>query len=103
MIPTLEEILPKLIGARYFSIVDAKCGYWNVELDKESSYLTTFNSLFGHYRFLRMKFGLKMSQEVFQARSIRPSRVVKVRMGSLMTLLSVANSKRNTTDTCTKC
>ena len=41
--PTLEEILPKLANAKVFSIVDAKCGYWNVVLDKESSYLTTFN------------------------------------------------------------
>ena len=68
VIPTLEEILPKLSGAKYFSIVDAKCGYWNVELDQESSYLTTFNSPFGRYRFLRMPFGLKMSQHVFQAK-----------------------------------
>ena len=52
VIPTLEEILPKLAGATFFSIVDARCGYWNVNLDLESSYLTTFNSPFGHYRFL---------------------------------------------------
>ena len=30
--------------------------------------LTTFNSPFGCYRFLRMPFGLKMSQDVFQAK-----------------------------------
>jgi len=60
MIPTLEEILPKLSGAKYFSIVDAKCGYWNVVLDQESSYLTTFNSPFDRYRFLLMPFGLIM-------------------------------------------
>ena len=24
----------KLSGAKYFSLVDAKCGYWNVELTK---------------------------------------------------------------------
>ena len=64
--PTLQEILPKLNGATVFSIVDAKCGYWNVQLDEQSSYLTTFNSPFGRYRFLRMPFGLKMSQDVFQ-------------------------------------
>ena len=66
--PTLEEILPKLADAKVFSIVDAKCGYWNVVLDKESSYLTTFNSPFGRYRFKRMPFGLKMSQDVFQTK-----------------------------------
>ena len=66
--PTLEEILPKLTGTTVFSIVDAKCGYWNVVLDKESSYLTTFNSPFGRYRFNRMPFGLKMSQDIFQTK-----------------------------------
>lgn len=62
--PTLEEILPKLPGATVFSIVDAKCGYWNGVLDKASSYLTTFNSPFGRFRFNRMPFGLKMSQDL---------------------------------------
>ena len=66
--PTLEEILPKLNGAKVFSIVDAKCGYWNIILDEESSYLTTFNSPYGRYHFKRMPFGLKMSQDIFQTR-----------------------------------
>ena len=30
--PTLEEILPKLADAKVFSMVDAKCGYWNMVL-----------------------------------------------------------------------
>ena len=68
VVPTLEEILPKLHGAKIFSILDAKSGYWNVELDEPSSYLTTFNSPLGRYRFLRMPFGLKMSQDVFQCK-----------------------------------
>ncbi|PFX17727.1 Uncharacterized protein K02A2.6 [Stylophora pistillata] len=65
--PTPEEILRNLAGAKFFSIGHAKCGYWNVELDEESIYLTTFNSPFGRYRCLRMPFGLKMSQDIFQA------------------------------------
>ena len=66
--PTLEDILPLFKDAKYFSIVDANSGSWNVELDEESSYLTTFNSPFGRYRFLRMPFGLKISQDVFQSK-----------------------------------
>ena len=42
-IPSLEEILPKLSGAKLFSIVDVMCGYCNIELDEESSNLTAFN------------------------------------------------------------
>ena len=49
-----------------FSILDAKSGYWNVELDEPLSYFTTFNSRFGRYRFLRMPFGLRMAQDLFQ-------------------------------------
>ena len=64
--PTLEDITPQLVGARVFSKIDARNGYWNVKLDDESSYLTTFNTPNGRYRFLRMPFGLRMSQDVFQ-------------------------------------
>ena len=65
-IPTLEEITPKLAGAKLFSKLDARNGYWNVKLDEKSSYLTTFNTPFGRYRFLRMPFGRRMSQDIFQ-------------------------------------
>ena len=43
---TLEDILPKRSGARYFLILDARSGYWNIKLDQESSPCTTFNSPF---------------------------------------------------------
>lgn len=64
--PTVEEITYKLAGAQYFSKLDAKNGYWSVKLDHESSMLTTFNTPQGRYRYLRMPFGLIMSQDVFQ-------------------------------------
>ena len=63
---TLEEITPNLTGAKLFSTLDARNGYWNIKLDEESSYLTTFNTPFGRFRFLRMPFGLRMSQDIFQ-------------------------------------
>lgn len=40
--PTIDDILPELNKARVFSVVDAKDGFWHIELDEESSYLTTF-------------------------------------------------------------
>lgn len=64
--PTLDEVLPKLNGAKYFSIVDARSGYWNIQLDHESSLYTTFNSPHGRYRFLRLPFGLICAQDIFQ-------------------------------------
>ena len=39
-----------------------------VELDNESSLLTTFNTPWGKYKWLRLPFGLKVSADVFQER-----------------------------------
>ena len=64
--PTLEEITAKLTGAKLFSKFNARDGYWNVKVDEESPYLTTFNTPFGRFRFLRTPFGLRMSQHIFQ-------------------------------------
>ena len=64
--PTLDEITHKLSGAKVFSKLDVKDGFWSIHLDKQSSYLTTFNMHKGCYWFLHMPFGLKMSQVVFQ-------------------------------------
>ena len=42
---TIDEILAKLNGAQYFSIVDARTGHWNIKLDHQSSLSTTVNSI----------------------------------------------------------
>jgi transposase InsO family protein len=66
--PTIDEISHKLSGAKSFSKMDAKHGYWGIQLDEESSKLCTFHSPAGKYRFVRLPFGLSVSQDVFQAR-----------------------------------
>ena len=64
--PTLDDVLPKLRDARVFSILDARSGYWNVQLDRESQLLTTFNSPYGRFGFKRLPFGLVSAQDIFQ-------------------------------------
>ena len=66
--PTLDEVTHKLAGAKIFSKLDARHGYWSVSLDDESSLKTTFNSPFGRFCFTRLPFGLNLSQDVFQER-----------------------------------
>ena len=63
---TLEEISHKLAGAKHFTKLDAKHGYWAIHPDEESSLLTCFNTPFGRCRYLRCPFGLKMSQDIYQ-------------------------------------
>lgn len=67
-IPTIDEILPRLGNAKVFTVLDAKEGFWQVVLDEESSYLTTFWTPFGRYRWLRMPFGINTAPEEFQRR-----------------------------------
>ena len=66
--PTIEGIATRLHGAKVFSLLDAKNGFWHVNLDEESSYLTTFQKPFGRYRWCRMLFGISSALEVFQRR-----------------------------------
>ena len=69
--PTLEEVTSQLSGAQYFTVLDATSGYWAIPLSKESSILTTFQTPYGRYRYLRMPFGICSAQEVFQKRMDR--------------------------------
>eukprot|EP00914_Ancora_sagittata_P015152 GHVO01029710.1.p1 GENE.GHVO01029710.1~~GHVO01029710.1.p1 ORF type:complete len:1206 (-),score=132.44 GHVO01029710.1:398-4015(-) len=67
-LPTLEDILPRLQGACYFSVCDLRSGYWHIQLEEESTLLTTMATPWGRYRWLRLPFGLNVSSEIFQRR-----------------------------------
>ena len=64
----------QLSGAKVFSVLDDKCGFWQVKLDENSSYLTTMNTPFDRYRWLRMPFGINSAPEVWQQRMSRSYR-----------------------------
>ena len=63
---TVEEIAHQLAGAVVFTKADALKAFLQVHLTKESSKLLVINTHKGRYRFKRMPFGAKMSQDVFQ-------------------------------------
>jgi len=44
--------------------LDAISGFLQLELGQESSYLTTFATSFGRYRFLRLLYGISCSPEI---------------------------------------
>ena len=60
--PSVDEVLPKLAKARLFSVLDAKDGFHQVKLDESSSFLTTFWTPFGRYRYLRLPQGATLLQ-----------------------------------------
>lgn len=65
-VPTAEEIFAKVSGSTVFSTLDAMSGFMQIELDEQSSYLCTFGTCFGRWRFLRLPYGVTSSPEVFQ-------------------------------------
>ncbi|KAL7857277.1 hypothetical protein SRHO_G00161760 [Serrasalmus rhombeus] len=56
-LPTIDDILPDLSNTKVFTVCDVKQGFWHVKLEEESSYLTTFSTPFGRFRWLRMPMG----------------------------------------------
>lgn len=66
--PTIDDILPDLTKAKCFTTVDTKNAFWHLELDEPSSFLTSFQTPFGKFRWLRMPFGISPAPEIFQRR-----------------------------------
>ena len=73
---TIDDILPKLAKSKYKMLKDATSGYWHIILDLASSLLTTFNTPWGKFRWLRLLFGLKISSDIFQERLDRVLRLL---------------------------
>ena len=67
-LPVLEDSLHELGRSRFFTKADLTSGYWHIELDDESSMLTTFQTCHGRYRWRKLPFGTKVSSEIFQKR-----------------------------------
>ena len=55
----MEELTLEMNEAKYFTKLDASSGFWQIPLDESSSYLCTFATPFGRYRFCRLPFGIK--------------------------------------------
>ena len=66
-LPRIDETLDCLNGAQWFTSLDLKSGYWQVELDEESKPLTAFTvGPLGFYECERMPFGLTNAPATFQ-------------------------------------
>ena len=64
--PNLEEILPELNNAKYFSKIDLLEGYDQIELDLSSRHVTAFITHGGEFQLKRSVYGAKPAFESFQ-------------------------------------
>ena len=58
LITPREAISHVPTGAKFFSTLDAKSGYWQLPLHPDSQHLTTFMTPWGRFKFLRAPMGL---------------------------------------------
>ncbi|XP_045452156.1 uncharacterized protein K02A2.6-like [Melitaea cinxia] len=65
-LPSMEHLLPKIRKAKYFTKLDIKNAFHQVELHPDSRYITTFISSKGLYRYKRLMFGITCAPELFQ-------------------------------------
>ena len=63
---TPEDIAYLLVHTCIMSVCDCKKGYWHQQLDEASSFLTTFNTELGRFRYTVMPFGAPVAGNVFQ-------------------------------------
>jgi hypothetical protein len=64
-LPSLDQVFSSICDAKYFSIIDLICGFWNLRLDKESAKLPTFVTPWGVFRYTQLPFGVSPAPEVF--------------------------------------
>ena len=67
-IPTFDDIAAQVNGYKLFTKLDATSAYWMLQLDDESSDLTTFNTPEGRFQYTRLAFGLSCAQDILQQR-----------------------------------
>ena len=63
---TIEDVISEIQKSKIFSVLDANSGFLQIQPDEKSSYLTTFYTPIGIYRWLRLPFGINSSPEIYQ-------------------------------------
>ena len=75
-LPSVDETLAQLAGAKVFSELDASSGFWQNPLASVSHLLTTFITPFGWFCFNKLPFGISSAPKHFQKKgSVRSLKI----------------------------
>jgi transposase InsO family protein len=64
--PSLEDIITRLGGAKIFSSLDARSGYYQIRIEEESQKYLGFTTPIGRFKFMRLPFGISSAPEMYQ-------------------------------------
>lgn len=64
-LPTMNEMLPNFRQTKYFSRLDIKNVFHQLEIDPDSCYITTFGTSKELFRYKRLMFGISCTPEIF--------------------------------------
>ena len=64
--PTLQDFKAEVNGAKFFSKIDLKQAYHQLESHEESRFISTFTTHGGLYQNKRLNYGTNSAAEIFQ-------------------------------------
>lgn len=77
-LPRLEDAVDSLQGSKWFTKLDLRSGYWQIEMREEDIQKTAFSvGPLGHFECVRMPFGLTNAPSTFQ-------RLMQMALGDLL-------------------
>lgn len=65
-LPTMDDMLPNLRNSKWYTKLDIRNAFHQVELSEQSRPITTFISKQGLFRYKRLMFGISSAPELFQ-------------------------------------
>ena len=64
-LPNIAELRDRFLGAKLFTIIDLRDGYYNIRIAEEDIHKTAFQTRYGHFEFTVLPMGLTNAPATF--------------------------------------